>query len=378
MPIDETANLLYFIISTQSGRVLIAQYRGKCMLNDRHAAVLRTLVHNYIREGKPVGSRYLGQKYGFNLSSATIRNVMSDLELEGYIEQPHSSAGRIPTDKGYRYYVNDIMQLYESAYHRKKELDEWYQTKSMEIDSILNYTTHMLANFSHYTGIVIPPVLEDLIIKQVKLVNLGDGEVLAVFLTRSKSVINRRLQLDASLTNEELDIINSFLNETIVGYSFHKIKERIEDKLQELSDDLRGLKEMTLLLAQKADEAGEEGLDSSKNVIIDGIKNLVVKQDQLQPSKIEDILDLIENKEQLRKMLEKNILENGVQAIIGDELESEDIQGCTIITSSYRLADRNIGILGIIGPKRMEYDRMIPLVDNISNMVSNLLNKMSQ
>ncbi len=358
------------------------------MLKDREAAVLRTLVHNYIREGKPVGSRNLRQKYSFHLSSATIRNVMADLEINGYIAQPHSSAGRVPTDKGYRFYIDEVMRIYEAAYDEKGRLDDLYENRSMEIDGILSYSTHILAKISEQLGLILSPIANQLIIKKVELISLGEGEILALFITRSKVIINKRVQFQEAVSMEELHFINGLLNDILVGYGFSDIVERIEKQLNTLSQTGHLLQESANLQYKKIKDKmlhianmvnSNTGLNTHiQEIFVDGIKNLVVHRDLFQPGNVEKILDLVEQKQQLTSLLRKHLTTDGVQTLLGQDLDMGDFNDCSIITSSYKMADKNVGIIGIIGPKRMAYDKIIPLVDEVSKVISALLEKMSK
>lgn len=349
-------------------------------LSDRETAILSAIIHDFIEEKKPVGSRHLTKKYSFDLSSATIRNVMADLEKHGFIMQPHSSAGREPTDKGYRFYFDEVLNIYDSATQEREKLEDIYYNRQMELDSILEYSSKLLAGMSSLTGIALGPKSDQLVIKKVELVYLGDGEILAIFITRSKLILNRKIHFGESITSEEIKIISHFLNDAIVGYGVHTIKDRIQTKMNGLHEDLKGLKAKALKLIEKTSEYEDNGSDKSfeSNIYIDGMENLCEDPDFFDHEKLRNILHLIGEKNQLKSILSRNIPQGGVQALIGHESQCEEIAGCSIITSTYRLANRNIGILGVIGPTRMKYDKLVPLVDKVSKMVSSLLDKMSR
>ncbi len=346
-------------------------------LSDREMAILRTLIYDFIDEGKPVGSRHLMQKYQFNLSSATIRNVMSDLEQRGFITQPHSSAGRIPTDKAYRFYFDEIVKIYDDALSERKKLEELFFTKKMELDALLEYSSKILAGMSQMTGMVLGPRSDQMVIKQVEMINLGEGEILVLFVSRSKMVINRRIKLQEYISSEELDIINRFLNDSIVGYGIYEFKERLLHSISKLHDDLSGLRDKALALASLAIEPTHEDTYDG-NLYIEGVKHLVNRQEDFSSKKLQDVMEVIEEKETLKKILSRNIQSNGIQALIGHEIDIQEIAGCSIITSTYKMGNRNMGILGIIGPTRMQYEKMVPLIDNLSKSITELLNKLSQ
>lgn len=345
-------------------------------LTEREIIILRTLVHDFIEEGKPIGSRYLTNKYKFNLSSATIRNVMSDLEQRGFISQPHSSAGRVPTDKGYRLYFNEIIKLYNDALNERRKLEDLFQLKQLEIDSILKHSSRLLSGLSNMTSIVIGPRSDELVIKKVEILNLGEGEILIILITRSKMVINRRVQFKQNIGNDELDIISRFLNETVIGYSIHEVKDVLYNKIQEIKDDLGGLRNKALLLAENITGSGI-GYTSSE-IYIEGMRHILSNNHDFNQRDLSDIVSVIEQKEPLRSILSHHINEDGIHALIGNEIQIEEIAGCSIITSNYKMANKNIGMLGIIGPTRMQYDKMVPLVDHLSKSITQLLNKLSE
>lgn len=341
-------------------------------LNERESAVLRALVHEYIITGKPVGSRSFVQKYSFSISPATMRNIMSDLEAMGLLVQPHTSAGRTPTDMGYRFYVNYLLDKYNHNYGTDVEVREDILGRELQLDKIFFSITRMLSYVSKYAGIMLTPKLDFTVVKRIELVPLDNNEVLMILVTRTGMVINRKVLLSVGVTQDDLYDFSKFLTAELSGYSLYDIRESIFNELR--STKLQGLnKELALDIAQLALNAEVES-----DLHVDGIENLLKIPEMVEKERLDSLLHIIEEKNTLRHILEMCMNNEGVKTLIGDEIEEAHVTGCSMVTSSYKIGNTRVGVLGVFGPTRMDYDKVVPLVDYTGKAVSTLLTNMSK
>jgi len=341
-------------------------------LSERETAILRALVYEYISTGKPVGSRTFVQKYSFSLSPATMRNVMFDLETLGFIESPHASAGRIPTNKGYRYYVDSLLDTYESVLESKTNMREDFLKREVQLDKMLSSITKMLSMTSHYAGMVLTPKPDFAVVKHVEMVPLDSNEILVILVTRTGVVLNRKVSVSESLTLDDLHRYSKYLTSELGGYALFEIRNMIVEKLRSglsFGTDLQ----MALDIAQLALANFEE-----PDVYIEGIENILHIPEMIESDRLKSFLRLVEEKKMLASIMERCLDREGVNTLIGDEIAENEISGCSIITSSYKIGNRHVGVIGIIGPTRMDYNKVVPLVDYAGKVVSDLLTKMSR
>jgi len=342
------------------------------LLNEREAAVLRALVYEYIISGKPVGSRSFVQKYSFTISPATMRNIMADLEILGYLSQPHTSAGRIPTDKGYRFYVDYLLDKYNHSFSGEIEVRDDVVGRELQLEKVFFSITRMLSNMSHYAGVMLTPKLDFTVVKRIELIPLDTSEVLVVLVTRTGMVINRKVTLSVGVTQDDLYEFSKFLTAELSGYSLHDIKEKIFCQLRSLK--LEGLnRELALDIAQLALNVDEES-----ELHVDGIENLLKIPEMIEEERLKSLLNIIEEKNILRRILEAEMPDEGIKTLIGSEIEEARVAGCSMVTSTYRIGNANVGILGVLGPTRMDYEKVVPLVDYTGRAVSTLLTNMSK
>jgi len=342
------------------------------VLSDREAAVLRALVFEYISTGKPVGSRTFVQKYSFSLSPATMRNIMFDLEAMNYLASPHASAGRIPTDKGYRYYVDSLLDTYESIIEAKMNLREDYLKREIQLDKMLSSITRMLSSSSHYAGMVLTPKTDFAVLKHVEIVPLDSSEILVVLVTRTGLVLNRRVTVSEPMTLDDMHRYSKFLTVELGGYSLFDIRDKVFDKLRNTlppGNDLLVATDIAQLALANLDEP---------DVYVEGIENILHIPEMIESEQLKSFLRLVEEKKLLAHIMEKCLERDGINTLIGDEIAEEKITGCSIVASSYKIGNRSVGVIGIIGPTRMDYQKVVPMVDYAGKIVSDLLTKMSK
>jgi len=339
-------------------------------LTDRESAVLNAIIYEYIVTGKPVGSRSFVQKYSFSLSPATMRNIMYDLEKMGYLMQPHTSSGRVPTDRGYRYYVDSLLSSYD--FNSEHEIDEKIFSRELQLDKIFDSVARMLSSISNYAGIMLSPRPDFTVVKVIELIPLESDEVLMLAITRTGMTITRKVTLSERVTQDDLFQCSRFLTSELGGYSVEEIKESIFLKLRtEKSSSLRN--DVALDIAQLA---LNESNDSS--ISIEGIENLLRIPEMVETERLNSLLKIIEEKTILKGLLEGQLENEGVNILIGNEIENPEIKGCSIVSSSYKIGNRPVGAVGVFGPTRMDYEKILPLVDYTGKAVSGLLTKLSR
>ncbi len=347
------------------------------LLNERESSILTGIVYEYIVTGKPVGSRSFVQKYSLSISPATMRNIMYDLELMGYLLQPHTSAGRLPTDKGYRFYVNSLLDSYELLRAEKIELKEdllkeEIMRRELHIDRMFSSLTRMLSLMSSYAGVVLSPIPDYTIVKHIELIPLSNNNILFVLVTRMGMVLNRKVSITASLNYDDLNKNSKYLTGELCGYSLFDIKGDIFERLR----NNRIIGETEKLALDIAELALTK--DDEPALFIEGIENLLHIPEMIVSERLDALLHLFEEKSILKEIMENNIEKDGVSTLIGEEFDGDDIAGCSIVFSNYKIGSKNVGALGILGPTRMDYERVVPLVDYTGRMVSDFLTEMAK
>lgn len=345
---------------------------GNVFLSDRESSVLKAIVYEFIETGKPVGSRSFVQKYSFSISPATMRNIMFDLEKYGYLKQPHTSAGRIPTDFGYRYYVDSLMQTYESSYDSEMSIKEDVLRREIQLDKMFVSIAKMLANVSKYAGIVLTPRADFTVVKYIELVLLDTNEVLTVFVSRTGMILNKRVSVSEALTQDNLHSYSKFLTSELSGYSFKRIKESLLDSIRERLNNSTEYMIAVDIAELSLSNCGEQ------DIYIEGIENILHIPEMLVDDRLKSFLYLIEDKNNLKNIINQFYENDGIITMIGEEIPDANVVDCSLITSSYKIGNNNVGALGIFGPTRMDYKKNLPLLDYTSKAVTTLLNKMSK
>ncbi|MCL2389558.1 MAG: heat-inducible transcriptional repressor HrcA [Elusimicrobia bacterium] len=337
------------------------------ILIERKLKILRCVVHHYIKTAKPVGSSVLLQEYDITFSPATIRNIMAELESEGYLFQPHTSAGRLPTDKGYRAYVDSIMEIQRLAIEEENRIRLEYEAKSREIETLLSQTSRILSGLSQQAGFVLTPKADYNEIQNIELLPQGSSQVLVVLLTKTGMVKHRLVRVSAE--PETLTRLRNFLNERLRGLSLTEAGARIMAEVQKFQAHeqsmLKIAEELSSVLALMQDE-----------VYIDGTSNCLSFPDFGDIEQAKTILGLNDNKEQLIELVKNNF--GGGQALsvkIGAETQSVHFKDLSVITSVYTDSNKAVGVLGIVGPKRMDYNKMMALLNSVSLMLNEYFKK---
>ena len=337
------------------------------ILKERKNKVLHAVIHEYIKTGKPVGSTVLEKNYKFNLSPATLRNLMAELEKEGFLTHPHTSAGRIPTDEGYKAYVNSLVELQRLAVEEEEKIKKEYERKTKEIDSLLSQTSKILSGLSNYTGFITAPNSKTNLIRNIELVQLSSEQILVVLLTRSGIVKNKVINL--SIDSENLYELKKFLNDKLRGLSLDEASKRIVIEVQKYQDKQQDLFKLAEYISNAIDSIKDD-------IYMAGTSNVLGLPDFNDFESARSLVKLNEDRERLIEIIGENFKDSDVKVQIGGQGKIADLKDLSVITTSYSYGNKIIGVLGIIGPKRMEYEKMMALVKSVSKVVNGLLLKM--
>jgi heat-inducible transcriptional repressor len=336
------------------------------MLNERAQSLLKTLVERYIAEGQPVGSRALSRFSGLELSPASIRNIMADLEEMGFIASPHTSAGRIPTARGYRLFVDTLLTVRPLAEVEINQLEG--QMQAGTVDRIVSSASHILSDLTNFAGVVLAPKHRSAAFRHLEFLSLSDKRVLLIIVTPEGDVQNRILFTDRSYSPSELTEATNFVNQHYAGLHFDEIRSRIHNELKQLHADMSGLMAAAL-------EAGSQAVsDPVENVVISGERHLLDVEDlSSNMARLRQLFGLFDKKTELLKLLDLSSRANGVQIFIGNETGLVPLDECSVVTSSYEVDGQVVGTVGVIGPTRMAYERIIPIVDITAKLLSSAL-----
>jgi heat-inducible transcriptional repressor len=335
-------------------------------LDQRSQILLKTLVERYIAEGQPVGSRALSRYSGLQLSPATVRNVMSDLEELGFITSPHTSAGRIPTARGYRFFVDTLLTFQAPGIGQLKELRG--QLQPGQPQRVISAASQLLSGLTHFAGVVVSPRQEVVKIRQIEFLSLSDTRILLIVVTTVGDVQNRILFTKRAYRPAELVFAANYLNQHFAGLAFEEIRQRVRQELDQLQSD------MTELMSA-AVEAGSEAIaENPSNYVISGETNLLDAEDlSSNMARLRELFKLFEQKTGLIQLLDISNRAQGVQIFIGSEAGLTQLDDCSVVTAPYKVDGEVVGSVGVIGPTRMAYERVIPIVDITARLLTNAL-----
>ena len=339
------------------------------MLSERAQSLLKILVERYIVEGQPVGSRSLSRFSSLELSPATIRNVMADLEEMGFVSSPHTSAGRVPTPKGYRFFVDTLLTVRPLEEMEHQQLVE--QLAPDDPHRMVASASQVLSDLTHFAGIVVAPRRRGAALRHVEFFGLSEKRVLLVIVSSDGEVQNRVLVTDKAYSPSQLTEAANFINQHYAGAEFDQLRTHVRSELIDLHRDISGL-------MQAAIQTGSEALrqPAGDNVVISGGRNLL-EVDELSNDmqRLRRLFDLFERKTQLLELLERSENAEGVRIFIGGESQLVPLDECSIVTAPYEVDGIVVGTVGVIGPTRMAYERVIPIVDVTAKLLSSALSQ---
>ena len=347
------------------------QIGSDIQLSERTMYLFKALVEHFIQDGQPVGSRTLARDSKLDLSPATIRNVMADLEDLGLLHSPHTSAGRVPTVKGYRLFVDSLL--------RSDKLDDAYMARiarELEVEGnlqkLMERTSSMLSEITHLAGVVMLPRVEQQALKQIEFISLSDNRVLVVLVVNDREVQNRVITTARRYSPSELQQAANYLSATYSGKDLQAVKSELVRDLKKMKDDVNQVMQTAIEMAQKAFMDKEK----SDDFIVSGHTNLMGVQDLHDLDKLKKLFESFNQKRDILHLLDQAVNAKGVQIFIGEESGYEVLDNCSVVTSPYEVDGQILGVLGVIGPTRMDYERVIPIVDITAKMLGSALNSL--
>ena len=341
------------------------------LLNERAQHLLRILIESYIRDGQPVGSRTLSRESGLNLSSATIRNVMADLEGLGFVTSPHTSAGRIPTDKGYRLFVDTLLKLQPLNEPEVADLQRRLEEHSDEPKALVATASQMLSTITRLAGVVTIPRQSHVAVSQIEFVGLSDDRVLTILVVGGREVQNRIVHLERHYSPDELRRAASYLNDQVRGRTLADVRAELLAQLHETRQSLNQLMLDAIQLAQQVVDSGEHGV---AGYVMAGETNLMGFAELSNVEKLRRLFEAFNEKRDILHLLDQSLRAEGVQIFIGQESGYTILDDCSVVTAPYTLGNEVVGVLGVIGPTRMAYERIIPIVDITARLLGTALN----
>ena len=339
-------------------------------LNERSQNILEAIIEDYISSAEPVGSRAITRRHDFNLSPASVRNVMADLEDMGFLCSPHTSAGRIPTEKGFQYYIDTLLQVRDLSSTEKQALRKNYRFRGMKMEDIMQEVGRVLSGLSKYTGLVMAPKFSSTVFRQIEFIRLSKGRMLVIYVSESGLVQNKVIEVDEDLTQHQLEQISNYLNRELTGLSIQEVRSKLNRELQQERILYDQLKKQALSLSCAALQEEVEN-----QIYVSGTSLMLEQPEFSTPQQMKRLIQTLESKKLLIELLDRSQSAQGVQIFIGSESTHIDLDGCSLITSKFSSNKGAIGSLGVIGPMRMDYSQVIPIVDFTAQLVSRILER---
>jgi heat-inducible transcriptional repressor len=343
---------------------------GHSALNERTQHLLRALVERYIRDGHPVGSRTLARDAGLDLSPATVRNAMADLEELGYLHAPHTSAGRVPTVRGYRFFIDALLRLKPLENQQIEILRRRIDPPARDGAELARSVSDLLSGITHLAGVVMLPRRNAVTLRQVEFLPLSENRVLVILVLNTQEVQNRIIQTRRPYSAVELQQAANYLNVEFAGRDIQQVREALLRDLREARDSLDRLMQTVVEMAEQTFETEPSGED----YVVAGQTHLMQCADLSDLDKLRQLFEAFNQKRDLLHLFDQCLHADGVQIFIGEESGFEALEGCSVVTAPYSVEGRVLGVLGVIGPTRMAYDRVIPLVDVTARLLAAALN----
>jgi heat-inducible transcriptional repressor len=342
------------------------------MLDKRSLVLLKTLVERYISEGQPVGSRTLSKYSGLDLSPATIRNVMADLEDLGLIRSPHTSAGRVPTAQGYRLFVDTMMTVREPTANDIERINADFASDA-DISTLLARTSNMLSEVTKLASIVMIPRPDHQSLRQVEFLPLSDNRVLAILVVNEREVQNRIIHTVRNYSPSELEQAANYLNQAFAGKEIDQVRDGLVREMAHTRAEMDRMMQMAMEMAEKTFVSSRSG----DEYVVTGHTNLMAIDELSNVEKLRNVFEAFNQKRDILHLLDQAIGANGVQIFIGEESGYEVLSDYSVVTATYDTGGRNLGVLGVIGPTRMAYSRVVPLVDLTARMLGAALKSLT-
>lgn len=337
------------------------------MLSDRQRLILNAIVDNYIHSAEPVGSRTLSKREDVGFSSATIRNEMSDLEELGFLEQPHTSAGRVPSTKGYRFYVDNLLMPSSLNQTELTNLKSIFADRITRFEQVIEHTAAILSQMTNYTSIALGPEIFEHRLKHIQIVPINEHQAVAIIVTNTGRVENKVFNLPNEIGGSEIEKLVNILNSKLQGVPIWQLRQHLyQEVATEMRRHVEQYEEMLFMMEQTFTN------EASERVFLRGATKIMNQPEFRDVEKVKDILELLEQNDQLVNLF-NNHLDGGLTIRIGQENDADAMKSCSIITTSYYLDGKPVGAIGILGPTRMEYGKVISVLDYLAQGLSHIL-----
>jgi heat-inducible transcriptional repressor len=341
-------------------------------LDERNRKVLQAVIDSYIASGMPIGSNVLVRRYDFGVSSATLRNIMAELEEMGFLTHPHTSAGRIPTDRGYRYYIDSLISIANEPEDLGDQLRQAPSLHGEDLDELMEEASRFLATLSHCAGVVVAPTESETRYRHVEFVRLRGQQVLIIFVTESGIVQNKLIELDESIRQQDLNRFSSYLDDELAHWTLNEVRERLVEKMREEKRVFTQLMDETYRASLEVQERENE------KVYIGGASQMLETPEFATVEQMRSLFKAFEDKYKLLKLLDRSVAAQGIKVFIGSENPFFEMQGCSMVVGNYQAGANVVGTLGVIGPTRMQYRQVIQVVDYTSKLLTKLLGERFQ
>ncbi len=354
-------------------KAAMARKSGQQTLNERQRHLLKVLIERYIEDGQPVGSKKLSEASGLKLSPATIRNVMADLEQLGFLQSPHTSAGRMPTGRAYRLFVDSLVKFKPPG---PEEIDTFKRRLEDEAEgaggkALVRSASNLLSGLTHLAGVVTVPRRNHANLRQIEFLPLSGNRVLSILVVNNREVQNRVLNLDRSYSDAELQRAANYLNDQFAGRDLTQVREKLLEDLRRTRDSMHDMMNAALSLGQQLFDAGQQQKD---DFVLAGETNLMDFAELSDVEKLRRLFEAFAQKRDFLHLLDHTLSGEGVQIFIGEESGYDILDACSVVTAPYSVDDEVVGVLGVIGPTRMAYQRVIPIVDITAKLLGTALN----
>lgn len=339
-------------------------------LNERAQHLLKTLVERYIREGQPVGSRALSRDSGLDLSAATVRNVMADLEDMGLLRSPHTSAGRVPTARGYRVFVDTLLKVEPLETAQVEDLEKHFSAVENPA-TLIETASSLLSNITRLAGIVMLPRQDHATLRRVEYLPLSDRQVLVILVVNEREVQNRIIETDRHYSAAELERATNYINSLCAGKDLYCVREELLEELKSARERMNRMMVSAIEMADKAFAVRPP----SDDFLVAGQTHLMAYDELSDMEKLRQLFEAFNRKRDILHLLDQSLKASGIQIFIGEESGYEVLDDYSVVTSPYESEGETLGVLGVIGPTRMAYDRVIPIVDLTARLLGAALNK---
>ncbi len=340
------------------------------ILNERAQHLFRVLVERHISDGQPIGSRTLSRDSGLDLSPATVRNVMADLEELGFIRSPHTSAGRVPTVRGYRFFVDSLLRVRQLSDQEVDGLRRHFE-QAGNLAELMHSVSAMLSDVTRLAGVVMLPRHNVQTLRHVEFLPLSDRRVLAILVLNEHEVQNRIVRVDDEISAADLQQAANFLNQHCAGKDLLQVRQSLLGELQATRESMNELMETAI---DMADKVFQDGPIDTEDYVLEGETNLMGFAELANMDKLRSLFDAFNRKRDILHLLDRCIHARGVQIFIGEESGYQPLDECSVVTAPYTVEGQVLGVLGVIGPTRMAYERIIPIVEISAKLLASALN----